>query len=194
MVTDDRPDSAAGYREDAAALAVQYESVGFEEVHAQVLHLVPERPGRVLDVGAGTGRDAAALAARGHRVLAVDPTVELRVHRGFPWLADSLPELPNTNGEFELILVTAVWMHLDRPERERGMRRIAQLLAPGGRVLMLLRSGPVPAGRRMFDVGPDETAALAAACGLAEVHRSERADAHGRAGVVWTHLALEAPK
>ena len=42
--------------------------------------LIPATPSRVLDVGAGTGRDAAALAALGHSVVAVEPTPELRAH------------------------------------------------------------------------------------------------------------------
>ena len=37
----------AGYAEEADALAVQYEEVGFEQVHGEVLHLVPAAPGHV---------------------------------------------------------------------------------------------------------------------------------------------------
>jgi protein-L-isoaspartate O-methyltransferase len=33
----------------------------------------------VLDIGSGTGRDAAGLAAMGHSVVAVEPTAELRI-------------------------------------------------------------------------------------------------------------------
>ncbi|WP_204324597.1 class I SAM-dependent methyltransferase, partial [Stenotrophomonas maltophilia] len=65
-----------------------------------ILHLVPAAPVRAIDIGAGTGRDAAALAARGHRVLAVEPTAELlaearRLHPSalIEWLDDGLPEL-----------------------------------------------------------------------------------------------------
>ncbi|WP_344639044.1 class I SAM-dependent methyltransferase [Kitasatospora cystarginea] len=188
-----RPQGAAGYREQAAQLIEQYESVHFEQVHEQVLHLLPPAPARVLEVGAGTGRDAAALAGLGHSVLAVDPTVELRVHEcpGLSWLADSLPGLALVEGEFDLVMLTAVWMHLDPAERARAMARIAGLLAPGGRVMLLLRRGPVPDGRRMFPVPVDETARLAGEFGLVEVCRSDRADRHGRGGVGWTHLVLD---
>ncbi|MFI9247986.1 class I SAM-dependent methyltransferase [Streptomyces sp. NPDC053086] len=93
--------STAGYGEAAEALAEQYESVTFNEVHREVLHLFPSRPSSVLDVGAGSGRDAAALAARGHRVVAAEPTAELRalgqrLHagQGIEWVDDALPELP----------------------------------------------------------------------------------------------------
>src|SRR6185503_21054266 len=67
-----------GYAAEAEALLQQYESISFADVHRKVLHLIPAAPCDVLDIGAGTGRDAAALVARGHRVLAVEPTAALR--------------------------------------------------------------------------------------------------------------------
>ena len=59
-------DSTAGYAEHGAALVKQYESVRFTDVHGPVLHLMPRRPGLVLDIGSGTGRDAAALLSLIH--------------------------------------------------------------------------------------------------------------------------------
>ncbi|MFJ6216801.1 class I SAM-dependent methyltransferase [Streptomyces sp. NPDC092296] len=187
----------AGYGEDAQALARQYEGVAFEAVHREVLAWLPAVPSRVADIGAGTGRDAAALAARGHRVVAVEPTPELReigrrLHpdTAVTWVDDALPALPTLSGDFDLVLLTAVWMHLDAPERTAAMRRLPELLRPAGQVVMSLRHGPVPVGRRMFDVSADETAALAARCGLRTVHRAERSDLHGRAEVHWSTLVL----
>jgi protein-L-isoaspartate O-methyltransferase len=63
-----------GYAEEAESLIRQYESFSFADVHGAELHLIPPAPCRALDVGSGTGRDAAALAAMGHSVLAVEPT------------------------------------------------------------------------------------------------------------------------
>ena len=180
------PPGSNGYRENAAALAQQYESVTFEGVHRSVMHLFPVSPASVLDVGAGSGRDAAALARRGHRATAVEPTLELRregqaIHAdtGISWLDDALPDLRlirGTGQRFDLILLTAVWMHLDEDERSRAMASIAALLAPAGMVILSLGHGPVPAGRRMFDVSAQETSALGRLHGLIEVHRSGRED------------------
>ena len=72
-----------GYTEEAAALTRQYESVRFVDVHGPVLHLFPTVPSDVLDIGAGTGRDAAALAGMGHRVVAAEPTAALRDRAAF---------------------------------------------------------------------------------------------------------------
>jgi SAM-dependent methyltransferase len=192
--------STAGYGEAAAALVEQYESVSFADVHRDVLHLFPARPGVILDVGAGSGRDAAALAGQGHRVVAVEPTPELRslgqrIHadRDIEWVDDALPDLPvltDRDRSFDLILVTAVWMHLDRAQRTSAMAALVGLLGPAGRVVLSLRHGPIPPGRRMFDVPAEETAQLARGHGLVVEHLSEHADPHGRDGVRWSRLGL----
>jgi methylase of polypeptide subunit release factors len=51
-----------GYAEEAEELVKRYESIPFVEKHQAVLHLLPSTPGNVLDIGAGTGADAAWLA------------------------------------------------------------------------------------------------------------------------------------
>ncbi len=63
------------YERDAAAFVSQYESLSFERVHASLIDLLPEPGATVLDVGAGSGRDAAWFAARGDKVVAVDSFV-----------------------------------------------------------------------------------------------------------------------
>ncbi|MET3462589.1 class I SAM-dependent methyltransferase [Variovorax atrisoli] len=193
----------AGYGANAAALAQQYESLRFEDVHREVLHLFPAAPARVLDIGAGSGRDAAALAARGHRVVAVEPTAQLRAegmrrHAELPieWIDDHLPGLHRTltlGTRHDLILLTAVWMHLDAAERAAAMQALAGLVAEGGQVAMSLRHGPVPEGRRMFEVSAEETAELAGRHGLLPRFLAQREDMLGRADVRWSFLVLQRP-
>ncbi|WP_235502557.1 MULTISPECIES: bifunctional 2-polyprenyl-6-hydroxyphenol methylase/3-demethylubiquinol 3-O-methyltransferase UbiG [unclassified Kitasatospora] len=201
MIIPEPLSSTAGYGEAAEMLVEQYESVSFAEVHRDVLHLFPAQPSAILDIGAGSGRDAAALAGQGHVVVAAEPTAELRalgqqIHddRDIEWVDDSLPEmriLRSRGQRFDLILLTAVWMHLDELERSSAMRSIADLLAGEGRVVLSLRHGPVPAGRRMFDVSAHETIELARGHGLSVVHHSEREDPHARQGVRWSYLGLQ---
>jgi len=193
--------STSGYSESARALIGQYESVSFEDVHRPVLHLFPPAPARVLDVGAGTGRDAAALARQGHHVTAVEPTAELRAYgqalhpRSIRWIDDLLPRLDAVRslGErFDFILLTAVWMHLDAAQQRDAMRTLSTLVEPDGRVSMTLRHGPVPPGRRMFDVSAGEVEALAGSFGLQPLHRAETRDMLNRPEVRWTFLVLSA--
>jgi len=193
--------TTAGYAEDAGALIQRYESVSFAEIHGPVAHLIPAASCRVLDIGAGTGRDAAALASMGHHVVAVEPIAKFReratlLHPSprIEWVDDRLPDLASLAGRerFDVVMLTAVWMHLDEPQRRRAMPRVAGLLRPGGVMLLSLRHGPVPAGRRMFAVSADETVALAAADGLTATARLERqADIFGRPAVTWTLLGFE---
>lgn len=194
--------SIAGYGENAEALAADYESVSFERLHRDLLPLVPPAC-RVLDIGAGSGRDAAALARLGHHVVAVEPTVEFRalgrrLHAGerIEWVDDALPELAAMQARderFDVVLLTAVWMHLDVTERRRAMPRVAALMAPGAVMQMSLRHGPVPPGRRMFAVTAEETGHLGEAAGLSLLLQRERDDMHGRASVTWSFLIFRRP-
>ena len=192
-----------GYAEQADELVERYESIRFDEKHRGVLHLIPQRASRIVDIGAGTGADAAWLADQGHHVVAVEPTRELRRHGmerhpspRIEWLDDSLPDLAETRRTarvFDMVLLTAVWMHLDRRERAIVMPRLAGLLGPGGLLLMSLRHGSVPPGRRMFDVPAGETVELAQAHGFREIFRLRAPSVqtfNRQAGIEWTQLAL----
>ncbi|MFI0513061.1 class I SAM-dependent methyltransferase [Streptomyces sp. WSLK1-5] len=187
------------YAESAERLGRVYESVSFEDVHGALLDLLPEAPARVLDVGAGTGRDAAALAGRGYAVDAVEPVAELRrvaerLHPddGVTWRAGALPEIAGVRGSYDVVLLSAVWMHLGPEERPVAMRRLAGLLAPSGLLLITLRRGEPPVDRRMFDVPPEEVAEQGEQAGLRLLRTvAEGADRLGREAVRWQAVALQ---
>jgi SAM-dependent methyltransferase len=193
-----------GYAAEAPALLLQYESLAFAEVQRWSLPLIPATPRRIIEIGAGTGRDAAGFAALGHSVVAVEPTSELRIRAAelhpsaaIEWVDDSLPDLAAimARGEtFDIVMMTAVWMHLDEGQRRRAMPNIATLMRPGGLAFMTLRHGPIPSGRRMFEVTADETIALAQQAGLDAVLNTHAAEGlQKRPGVSWTRLAFAGP-
>lgn len=192
-----------GYADEAEELFQRYESIPAAEYHRYVLHLIPKEPSDVLDVGAGTGRDAAWFASMGHRVVAVEPTEAMRLpamalHPSplIEWLDDHLPELTHlkARGEaFDLLMLTAVWMHLDEAQRRQAMPTLVSLLRPGGVMIMTIRHGPVPPGRRMFEIPADETIRLAEMQDLRAVLNlhTESSQAGNRvAGITWTTLAF----
>jgi len=192
-----------GYAEQAEELVVRYEGIDFAAKHGAVLPLLPAAPASAIDIGAGTGRDAAWLAERGYRVVAVEPTEAMRSRAialhptpAIEWIDDSLPALHRVVAQrrrFDLVMLTAVWMHLDAEERRIAMANVAALLAPFGLLVITLRHGPVPIGRVMFVVSAEETIALAAAHGLRlalDVHAESSQAANRDAGVSWTQLAF----
>jgi 2-polyprenyl-3-methyl-5-hydroxy-6-metoxy-1,4-benzoquinol methylase len=189
------------YAEEAPELLKRYESISFADAHARVLHLIPLAPCRVLDIGAGTGRDAAGFASLGHSVVAVEPTEELRrgamlLHSSpmIEWLDDSLPNLAivrTRSEEFDVLMLSAVWMHLDEVQRRMAMPNVAALVRNGGIVIMSLRHGPIPPGRRMFEVSAEETIALAQRSNLHCTLNQEAEPSLRQPGVSWTRLAFQ---
>ncbi len=199
-----RHPGAQGYGDQADVLFERYDSRTFNEIHAPVADLFPDPPASVVDIGAGSGRDAAHLAAAGYDVTAVEPTPEFlqRAQTTHPdprilWLADALPRLGRLlalGRTFDLVLLTAVWMHLDTGEQKTGISRLAALAHSGSRVSLSLRHGPVPEGRRMFDVTADETIDLAAPHGFRPIfnrHMGSLQADNRASGVTWTRLVLE---
>lgn len=193
-----------GYAREAPVLLKTYESIGFDKAQASVLPLLPKPPCRLLDIGAGTGRDVAGFASLGYDVVAAEPTDEMRegakrLHASskVEWLDDGLPELALLRGRserFDVVMMTAVWMHLDQAERRGAMPHVVELMRPGGLLVITLRYGPVPAGRRMFEVSTDETIALAGEAGLALVVEQEAPSLIKRAAAVtWKRLVLRRP-
>lgn len=196
-------DIIAAYDRDAEELVRLYELHTFEELHADALPYIPQQPSSVLDVGAGSGRDAAWFAAHGHDVVAVEPAARmrgwaLRLHgeTGVRWVNDRLPELTRvrTSGRtFDLIWLSAVWMHLSPRDRERALDRLATLLRPGGRMMLSLRHGPAPPGRPTYAVSCAELDTLARRYGLSVLTECRAEDCLGREGVWWEAVVLERP-
>jgi len=193
-------DSVHWYNTHAADVAARYEGLSFEAVHQSLLAHLPDAPGLVLDVGAGSGRDAAYLAGLGHEVIAVEPAVELReeARRRHPstnirWLDDKLPELltvSRLNICLDLILLSAVWMHLPPEERGGGFSTLMNLLKPGGVLAISLRHGPPEPDRGMYAVSTRELEELVAAHGARVVGASQSDDRLGRSAISWSEVII----
>ena len=100
-------------------------------------HLVPGS--RVLDLPCGSGRHARALAALGHRVVALDRNASLLGPPGpsLAWVCADLRALPLGRGQFDAIL--CLWQsfgYFDAEENADLLRRWAELVPPGGRLLL----------------------------------------------------------
>ena len=179
-----------------------YEALSPDRIYQDVFDLLPKRPARIADVGAGTGRDAAWFADKGHEVLAIEPVSQLRepgrrLHRSdrITWVDDRLPHLTKAQlyGFFDLVVACGVWQHVPDVDRPSAMASLATVTAPGGLLIMSLRHGPGGQGRPVFPVSPDATIEVARDRGLLLIRRRE-ADSiqpgNRAMGVVWTWLAF----
>jgi 2-polyprenyl-3-methyl-5-hydroxy-6-metoxy-1,4-benzoquinol methylase len=202
-----RPEGDAGgsrgYGAEAEALVQRYEQVQPAEKYAFALCLIPATPCRVMDVGAGSGVDAAWFASLGHQVVAVEPTFELHrraaaLHRSrnIRWISDCLPHLRSVmalDRKFDFIVAARVWTHLDAMQRRHSFRALKSLLAPGAVALISIRQGVAPTGRLVFAVTAENEVALARSCGLRTIVNVEQRSlqaANRAAGVTWRWLAL----
>jgi SAM-dependent methyltransferase len=191
----------AWYEANAAAVSARYEEVSAQAVHAWLLDLLPSLPAAVLDVGAGSGRDAAWLAARGYDVVAVEPWAAMRAaaqarhpEAGIRWLADRLPGLEHTlktGLSFDLILLSAVWMHVAPIDRTRAFRKLITLLKPGGILAITLRHGPAEDARGMRPVSVAEIEALERKHGTFVVRLADTDDTLGREVICRNVLDVE---
>ena len=189
------------YDQHAAALADGYEAVSFEDAYPFLVPVFSGNPLTVLDIGAGTGRDAAWIAAQGHSVYAVEPSASMRriarsLHpeERITWIDARLPALQGPSlrlNAFDIVLANAVWMHVPPEDRELSMQRIYELTRDRGAAYISLRIGPQDHERGMFAVSADAFVAMAEAAGFIVVHRGDFPDLLGRTGVSWKMYELQ---
>ena len=182
----------------AAELAPLYESITFEQRHGRHLDLLPASGSWVLDVGSGTGIDAAGFADRGYNVVAAEPSAGMRREAAarhgradVRWMDDRLPDLAHVAAlgrTFDFLLLQAVFMHLPEPTRAPALATLGRLANSGAVMALSLRHGPVPPGRIMYEIAADTVSDLAAAQGFSEIRRLKLPDKSGRPGVTWDRL------
>jgi SAM-dependent methyltransferase len=197
-------DPITGYDERATELVARYERLRAEDVHAAFLDFLPAGVDRLaLDIGAGSGRDAAWLRGLSYDVVAVEPARRLRemaraLHGGrdIRWLDDRLPALTATHRlglAFDVILLSGVFMHVAPQDRPRAFRKIATLLKPGGSLLISVRDGAGTPERPMWPVANGEVESYARAHGLSVLRIAAGQDLQDRSDVHWTTYALRLP-
>lgn len=193
-------DAVDYYDRDAARFAERYDSVSFGEVHSAIAQFLPPSDGAVLDVGAGSGRDARALAAMGFSVTAIEPAADLRRAASrqpngekVRWLDDRLPDLTQLADEkFAFILCSAVMMLLPPADLAASMSRMAGLLEPGGRLAMSVRNAvPAEPAGLVHAHSSAQIRAAAAAAGLDPIFERTLPDALGRSPYTWRSFVFE---
>jgi len=110
------------------------------------------------------------------------------------WVNDSMPALSHVIGPFDLILLSAVWMHLSLADRPLALARLGELLSPQGYLVLSLRfsvSEQEARERAMFPVSLEEVECLARKEGLTILHASAlQQDVMARGELSWQSLIL----
>ena len=141
---------------------------------ARLADALVRRHARILDAGAGMGRVAAALAARGHDVVGIEPDAALvaQARRTWPGVTFVRSDLLTYVAEeaFDLVVcVGNVMVFLAEGTERQALAAMRDLLAPEGRLLVGFHPTGAPAGAREYS--PDEFSADAEATGLRVQHR-----------------------
>ena len=188
------------YNENAVQLSKQYDSLEFENVHRAWHVYWPCGATRVLDVGAGSGRDTRWFVEQGCSVVAVEPASELRQlgilnsSTQVQWLDDALPALSKVRKlciQYDLILLSAVWMHLNLSVRKKSIDVLSELLSENGKLVITLRHGGFNDGRSAYSVSVEQLERLSEAVGLTVCHVAEDTDSLKRKEISWQTVVLE---
>lgn len=187
------------YAANAERLLREYEQVRFEDIHEDLLPLVLAEPGSALDVGFGSGRDAAWLARHGWSVVAVDPSLPMlkgatTLHRepNIDWRVDRLPTLMSTKAlgrSFELILLSAVLMHVPPSEQPLAIDSVVALASYRATISITVRSGGSP-DRGFFEVDLDRISRRLEESSFFPFSRTTDRDLLGRSNLTWKKLIV----
>lgn len=188
------------YSENSTLLFSQYQSISFESIHNSWIQTVDLKQCKTaLDVGAGSGRDALALKHKKLCVTAIEPSNDLMaLGQAFTgddvtWLNDTLPKLAKIKGKtFDIILISAVWMHLSPHEQSQSLRTISFLLNDNGYLIVTLRHGDFSDARTSFEINVERTIAEAKQQGLSLIFSEHEGDKLCRDNVSWHTLCFKA--
>jgi 2-polyprenyl-3-methyl-5-hydroxy-6-metoxy-1,4-benzoquinol methylase len=160
---------------------------------------------RILDVGAGAGRELAVLLGERFDAWGIEPVAELRraaleLH---PQLSDRLTagQLPGlTFGQkFDGLVCCAVLQHIPRAQLFEAVLDLRGALSPGGRALVSIPTARSdvgadnrdPMGRLFNGVTVDELQLLFERVGFSALSRWSNDDLKGRPGTRWATLLFE---
>lgn len=203
---DVRDQILSAYDAQAPKLSAQYQTVSSADVLSGLKLRMPRQ--RALDIACGNGRDAKWLAGQGFTVDAVDGAAgmireaqSVNAHDNVTYSVDLMPQLhgtrervKRTGQKYDLIVMSAAWMHLDAPARAEMFQTLCALANPGAVMFITLRHGPAPVDRPMYAVSAGELRDMAADFLIHFEHIVDaRDDKLGRNDVWWDSVSLQMP-
>ena len=189
------------YATSAAACAARYDGAHVESLH-EILRSHATSTSRVLEIGGGSGRDAAFMAEQGCDTTYTDGCREMvgQAIRLHPELAKNarmaafpLSEDDDLLGErFDLVLCIAVIMHLDDACLDHLASQLATVIPFGGHLVLSHSSGRQgltanrdAIGRLFCERSAKAVAQIFEALGFEVKRQTEDSDGMGRRSISW---------
>jgi SAM-dependent methyltransferase len=196
------------YNENAKTLAPRYESADVAKLWRDLTTTYPAGS-RLLELGCGSGRDAAYLTRQGYKVTAVDGSAAMleAARASHPELGDSLLQLalpallPFADGSFDGVMLIAVLMHLDRDAIAQVLAEACRVLKSDGRLFVsvpLVRDDVAPSerdgkGRLFVSESAENWVSYFNRTGFSVVRSSQSGDGLGRSGILWGTFVGQKP-
>ena len=193
------------YDECASSLISRYESADVSEVQELLLQTFGKNS-TLLEIGCGSGRDAAFMVKNSYDVIAVDGSKSMieEARKIHPELANKLycKTLPNDlefNIKFDGIYSIATLMHLSKDDLEKTISKIYNLLNQNGKLLMsvsLIRddiddSGFDEKGRFFLVLNLEEWVNICKIVGFKVLISKTNKDGLNRDGIEWLTLVVQ---
>lgn len=194
----------AYYRENAKNLAKRYETAQMDNLNELLLKWLPEKSAskeapEILELGCGSGREAAFLLSQGYDVIGIDGSLNLieEAKKFHPELGGRLfcrtiPDELNFDRKFDALISIAVLMHFDEKQIEVTLRKATGLLRQKGRFIFSvciertgLENGFDIQQRRFTLLSSDKWKELCDSAGLKIIHEKINSDGLNRGGVEW---------
>ena len=199
-----RDKTAEYYEQNASELSTRYESVSLDSFH-QVLMSYFSPGSCLLEVGCGSGRDAARVISEGYDVAAIDASHQLlaEARKLHPELDGrlfqlTLPcQLPFADKTFTGFYSVACLMHLPADDLRQVMSEINRVVRYGGLVSVPVCRQDVDFSGldehgRVFNLIPvKEWLRLFAGAGFESKAGPEEPDILGRPGITWVTITLK---
>ncbi len=188
------------YENNAKHLSQRYESANVDNIHALLLKTFPSKS-YLLEIGCGSGRDAAFMHGNGYDVLAIDGSREMiaEAKRCHPELVGRLEvikipdELHFELSSFDGVYCIATLMHLDKSEIDQTIEKVAMILKAGSKFLFSVSvqrddlddHGKDEKGRHFTTMTEFEWIKCCEKYGLQLEHSEITSDGLDRDGIVW---------
>ena len=194
------------YEKNAEKLVPRYESADMSDLNRYRNHFPSN--GNLLDIGCGSGRDAAYFFSKGYDVIAVDASTTMIKHaiQKHPELRNRIKNtpFPFPNKElfkekFDIIICIAVMMHIQDHSLFECIYQLRKLLKPNGLVLISISNHRKNLdddqrdnkGRLFIERQPEEYQLMFEKFGFTLTNRESNQDGLGRDDIKWTSLLFQ---